>query len=275
MTDLFTTDFDGFTARDELSTFVANAAVTGAPFARSLTPLPIGRPGITFPLVDPTGFDWTAEGGPIPGVDLGDDVYSVAVAKLAGIVGMSSEFVDDNELPIGNLLGQAVADSMGPKLDSGLLVGAGAPAPTGILASATAGPAADDFRQAVIACWGAMVDDGANGENIVAFASGSTVAAELGRVNLEDTPIHPAGMVPMIGPGIRMVAVPSIAAGTVLVADVSRTYLVLREDFSAEMSEHARFANDQVVMRIKGRFAVACPTPAKSLRVATFDAPGS
>jgi len=63
-----------------------------------------------------------------------------------------------------------------------------------------------------------------------------------------------------------MIAVPSLSLGEILVADRSALYLVLRQDFEAEISPHAGFANDQSLMRIKGRFAVACPTPEKSLR---------
>jgi hypothetical protein len=38
------------------------------------------------------------------------------------------------------------------------------------------------------------------------------------------------------------------------------------------MSDQAKFATDQIVMRVKGRFAVACPTPDKSLRRANHPA---
>lgn len=258
--------FDGFTCRDELTTFIANAAVTGAPFARSITPLPTERGSVSFPTASPTGFDWVAENGLIPTVDLNDGADVVAVAKLAGLLGMSNEFVNDNELPMSDLLRKAVADAMGPKLDHGLLFGAGAPEPLGVLAAAPTTLPYGDFRFGVIAAWGELVDAGADPEQIVAYASGATVAAELARVDLEDAPIHADGAAAMVGPGIRMIAVPTLSLGEILVADRSALYLVLRQDFEAEISGHAGFANDQSLMRIKGRFAVACPTPEKSLR---------
>ncbi|MBI4882897.1 MAG: phage major capsid protein [Actinobacteria bacterium] len=262
-----TESFDGFTCRDDLATFVANAAVGGAPFARSLTPLPTERGGVAFPTVAPDGFDWVSEGAPIPEVDLHDDANVVAVAKLAGLVKMSNEFVGDNELPISNLLRDAVADSMGPKLDVGLLFGGGAPEPNGILALAAESVIGPDFRSSIIGAWGELVDAGANPESIVAFASAGVVAWELGRTNDQGTPVHADGAAAMVGPGIKLVAVPSLSAGATLVADVSRLFLVLRDDFEAKFSEHAAFANDQTVMRVKGRFAIACPTPGKALRV--------
>lgn len=262
-----TSSFDGFVCRDELSTFVANAAVTGAPFARSITPLPTERGSVAFPTAAPDGFDWVAENGTIPAVDLNDGADVVAVAKLAGLLTMSNEFLSDGELPMSDLLAKAVADAMGPKLDRGLLFGAGAPAPVGILAAAPTTLPFGDFRAGVIAAWGELVDEGADPEQIVAYASGATVAGELARVSdVEGVPIHADGAIPLIGPGIRMIAVPSLSSGEIFVADRSALYLVLRQDFAAEVSGHAGFANDQAIMRIKGRFAVACPTPEKSLR---------
>jgi HK97 family phage major capsid protein len=260
------TSFDGFTCRDELATFIANAAVTGAPFARSLTPLPTTRGSVAFPTAAPDGFDWVAENGPIPAIDLNDGADVVAVAKLAGLIAMSNEFMSDNELPMSELLRKAVADAMGPKLDNGLLFGAGAPAPLGVFAAAPETAPFGDFRTGVITAWGELVDAGADPEQVVAYASGATVAAELARTNDEDTPIHADGAAAMVGPGILMIAVPSLTSGRILVADRSALYLVLRDDFEAEVSGHAGFANDQAIMRIKGRFTVACPTPEKSMR---------
>ncbi len=66
-----------------------------------------------------------------------------------------------------------------------------------------------------------------------------------------------------------MVAVPMLSAGQTLVVDTSRTFLVVRSDFEAKFSEHAAFGSDSTLCRVKGRFAVACPHPAKSLRVIT------
>jgi HK97 family phage major capsid protein len=266
MTDLSTLSFDAFTARDELSTFVANAAVTGAPFARSLTPLPTSRGGIAIPRVNPTGFSWVGEGGLIPDVDLNDDADVIATAKLAGLLTMSSEFVDDNELPISGLLGSAVADSMGPELDRGLLFGAGGDEPEGVMDIAPAVAGGADYRADIIHAWGQLVDAGANAETIVAFTSASVIAYELARTTSEGVPIHADGAAAMVGPGIRMIGVPSLSAGETLVADVSRLYLVLRQDFEAKMSDQAKFANDQIVLRIKGRFGIACPNPGKTIR---------
>lgn len=266
MPDTTTSSFDGFVCRDEITSFIANAAVTGAPFARAITPMPTDKGAVTWPRAAPEGFGWVSEGGTIPDVDLNDDSYTVGIAKLAGLVTMSSEFIDDGDLPMSEMLRKAVADSMGPKLDNGLIFGAGAPEPLGVLASAPVTDVFPDFRQGVINAWGELVDEGADPEQVVAFASGSTVAAELARTTLDGVPVYANGAEAMVGPGIRLVAVPQLSAGQVLVADTSGLYLVLRQDFAADFSEHAKFSTDQIVLRIKGRFACACPTPQRTLR---------
>jgi hypothetical protein len=269
MPDLSTTSFDGFVCRDEVTTFIANRAVTGAPFARSLTPFNTDKHSVAFPTALPEGFGWVSEGAAIPDVDMNDDAYVVAVAKLAGLVTLSNESVSDADYPLDSMLGKAVSDSMGPKLDNGLLFGAGAPAPEGILAVAPEAMGGPDFRADVIGAWGEIVDEGGDPEQIVAFASGAVVAYELARTTTDGVPIHADGSAAMIGPGVRLVAVPQLSGGQVLVVDRSALYLVLRSDFSVDFSEHAKFGNDQTVARVKGRFAVACATPEKSMRKIT------
>lgn len=266
---LLGSSFDGFVARDAISTFVANAAVTGAPFARAINPLPTMKGSVAIPRSNPTGFDWVAETGTIPDVAVNDDADVVAVAKLAGIVTFSNEFLDDADLPISDLLGEAVADSMGPALDSGLLFGGGPPAPDGVVAVAPTIAGSADLRADVIEAWGELVDAGAAADQIVAFCSASTLAFEMSRTTDDGAKFHMDGAQAMLGPGIAMIAVPSLSGGETLVADRSRLYLVLRSDFQADMSEHANFGTDEAAMRIKGRFAVACPTPNKTIRTIT------
>jgi hypothetical protein len=264
------TSFNGSVTPPELVAFVANAVRTGAPFAKALKLLTASHGSVNFPVAAPEAFDWTAEGAPLPVVDLGDDSLAVAIAKLAGTFAVGNETVDDAELPIADLLGQAVAQAMGPSLDDGLLHGAAPPEPAGVLANAPLGPAGDDFREAVILSWGALIDAGSPPDNIVAFATGAAVAAELARTGTTEQPIHPDGAEAMVGPGIRLIAVPSLAEGEVLVADTASTYLVMRKDFAVELSDQPLFTSDQTAVRVKGRFAVAAPTPDKSLRLAQF-----
>lgn len=265
---VISSDFSGILVPPELVQFIATNCVTGAPFARSLTLLPTQSGSVGFPTVAPDSFDWVAEAQSLPGVDVNPSGPIVAVAKLAGMVGLGNEFISDNALPISTLLGQAIADAMGPKLDVGLLRGEGPPEPTGILASVTAAESqGTDFRTDTIKAWGELVDAGADPATIIAFANAYTVAEELARVTTsEGAPIHPDGAAAMVGPGIALIPVPSLDDGEVIVCDKSAVYLVQREDFTVEASTDYLFGSDQIALRIKGRFAVASPTVSKSMR---------
>ncbi len=88
--------------------------LTGAPFAQALTPLPTDRGSVAFPKAGPTGAGWVKELDPIPAVTLNDDADVIAACKLAGLIQLSNESLDDAALPIGDLVGQAIRDSMGP-----------------------------------------------------------------------------------------------------------------------------------------------------------------
>ncbi|MCB0983842.1 MAG: phage major capsid protein [Ilumatobacter sp.] len=264
-----TASFDAAFWPDEIVGTVALATITGAPFARNLTPLPVSKGTVAFPRANPSGFSWIGEGEALPTVSLNDDADVVAVAKLAGVFDLSNESLADPDYPVGDLLSAAVRDSMSHQLDVGLLFGAGAPEPEGVLDAAPEAVGGDDFRADIIGAWGELVDAGANPEAIVAFASASVVAWELARTTVDGVPIHADGAAAMVGPGIRLQPVPALSAGETLVCDTSRTFLVIRNEFEVAFSEHEKFRNDSTTCRIKARFAVACPNPGKALRKIT------
>ena len=78
-----TASFDSAFWPDDVTGAIALACVTGAPFARSLTPRPTSKGHVSFPRANPSGFGWVGEGQPLPAVALGDDADVIAVAKLA------------------------------------------------------------------------------------------------------------------------------------------------------------------------------------------------
>jgi HK97 family phage major capsid protein len=250
--------------------------LTGATFAGAITSLPTSHGSVAFPTAAPAGADWTAEGAPIPPVTLNDSALISTPRKLAALLALSNESLADAVIPIGALTGQAIRDAMSSQMDDGLLHGDGVtPHPDGILGHATAAAGGPNFRTAVITAWGEVVDAGAPAESVVAFARPSVLATEWARVATTGEPVHDDSDTPgslILGPGIRCVAVPSLAATEILVADVSSTFLVLREQLVVEMNDAAYFNSDSMALRVKARVACACPTPNKSLRTATITA---
>ncbi|MEO6653312.1 MAG: phage major capsid protein [Ilumatobacteraceae bacterium] len=262
-----TESFDGAFWPDEVTATIALACITGAPFARSLTALPTSKPNTAFPTASPTGFDFVGEGQPLPQVDLNDSKYVVATCKLAGTFSLSNESLDDADSDLGGALGLAVKDAMSPKLDEGLLFGSGGDEPEGVMDVAPEFMGGADYRADVVLGWAEMVDAGADPEAIIAFASASVIGWELARTDNEGRPIH-QGTTPMLGP-VRMVAVPTLSAGQTLLVDTSRVFLVVRNDFQVDFSGHEKFSSDSTVARIRGRFSIAAPHSAKSLRKIT------
>ena len=74
-----------------------------------------------------------------------------------------------------------------------------------------------------------------------------------------------------------LATVRSVAATTAIVYDSTRLWIVINRDFSAEFSREtteawSRFAQS---LRIVGRFALAAPMPAKSVRKLAVSGPAS
>ena len=125
MPDSSTRDFDGVVTPAQLQLGVVNKLLGGAPFARSLDPLPSGSGRVTWPTASPTGGGWTAEGAPLPEVDLGPGSYSVIAKKLSGLFPITNEMIGDAAFDIAGELGRVVADRLGPELDDGVIRGGG------------------------------------------------------------------------------------------------------------------------------------------------------
>ena len=278
MPPIDTSSFQGTPFPPDVLDAIWLKVLTGSPFAQAIQPLPTSSGSVAFPTAAPAGAAWTKELAPIPEVVMNDDADIVATCKLAGLVSLSNESLDDASIPIGELTGNAIRDSMGPTMDEGLLRGDGvAPNPDGVLAKATPAAAGADFRAAVIAAYGELAGVGAQVTSITCFAHPTVIAAEWSRTSTTGEPLHddaPADAL-TIGPGIRVIGVPSLGedpGGDVLVADTSALFLVQREAFTIELSREYGFANDSTALRVKARVAVAAPTPLKSLRLATIGA---
>ena len=113
-----------------------NALVEGSPFAASLTRAETATGRMSFPTVGPTGFAWLEELQAVPSLLLNDKALIVAVAKVAGLLPVSSEMQSDAAVNITSWVQGALADSLSRDLDLGLLRGTGSPQPDGIIAQA-------------------------------------------------------------------------------------------------------------------------------------------
>jgi len=261
MTAVTRADFSGTIWPDDLRDLALATIVGGSPFAASLTRAPTSSGRVVWPLVDPSGADWVAEGAALPDLTLGDTTYVAAVHKLAGIIELSNESVADTSYNLDQQVATALVDAFSAQLDTGLLNGTGDAnnQPTGVIGAATETSDAS-LLQAAAAAVGEIGDAGGNPDTMaLSFTQAATEAAR------EDTAgqlVYPNGLPAALG--LNEVRVPGLA--TPLVYDSRRVFLVVRDDFSVEQSRHAAWRTDGVSLRVKGRFAVALPTPGKAIR---------
>jgi Phage capsid family len=250
--------------------YLLSKLLTGSPFANALTAAPTTSGQMVWPLVWPEGAAWLSELQLIPSATPNGKVYTVGVCKIANRVLLSNESIDDTGFPLANATGRAIADSLGPKLDSDFLYGEGGLAPKGVWDNAPAAAEATDFRSAAISAWGELADAGAQVETIIVCARPRTIAAEWSRVDDYGQPLHGDGPTDALtlGPGIVCLPVPMLEPPDVLALNRSLVFRVIRDDFRINSADD--FERDRRQRRVIDRFAVAAPVPEKSLRKVTI-----
>ena len=233
---------------------------------------------MAFPTAAPEAGDWVAEGAPIPKKQLSPDVDVVATCALKSLHSVTNESLDDTSFPLAQEIGRLLREADGPKLDSGLLYGAGGVEPDGVVPKAAAAGEAVDFRQACIRAWSELVAAGAGADTTRVFAHPVPIGAEWARVNDAGTPIHDdqdAGRPLSLGPGITVIPVPTLQPADVLACDVASVFFIERDALEMELSSHGddAWTTDSQSLRVKLRAAVGAPLPTKSLRKVTISAP--
>jgi HK97 family phage major capsid protein len=242
---------------------VVSAIVGGSPFARSLTPLPTRRTGVAFPLAnDLSEPSWGKELDQVPVLDLDGGEYDVAVSRLSGSILISQESIDDTDYPITRQVEQVIEDKFSNRLERDFIGGAGPhPTPTGILAVADEVTGAD-FELAAVAAKGEIGTAGGEADSIAMsptlIAGLESARDDIGRALYPDAGTTFAGLA----------TVRSVAATTGIVYDSTRLWMVINLDFSVELSRQVSEAWNRYAqsLRIVGRFALAAPMPAKSVR---------
>jgi HK97 family phage major capsid protein len=251
--------FQGVLVPPEVQARIINLLIENAAFADSLTRVPTATGSVAFPVAAPSGAAWIAELAQIPLMSLNDRADVVAVAKLAGLLDISNEMMNDATINVTAAFTTLLTDSLSRQLDDGLLHGGGPPEPAGVVAVAPAVTGAD-LLDAVLAARGSIADAGGV-PNILA-ASGADLAAADGARDSTGALTFPNGFAAVTG--LTHVTVPALTPP--LVYDSSRLYLVVRNDAMVEASQDYRFEFDATTFRVKARMACACPDPNKAIR---------
>ena len=248
---------------------ILNLLVGGAPFANSLSRQTTQRAAVAYPTAKPTGWAWVPELTKIPTVNLADDKYVVAVAKIAGLIDVSNEDIADPDIDIANQLSTVLQDSLSRDLDLGLLNGAGPPEPVGVISVAPEAAGAD-LLTAVAAAKGAIDDAGGLADTLA--ASGTLLAATNAAVGNDGQLVYPNGFAGAMG--LKPVTVPALA--TPLVYDSTRCYLLVNGALSeVDYSKDFHFDYDATTIRVKARVAASIPDVNKAIRKLTITPPAN
>jgi HK97 family phage major capsid protein len=260
-----TASFQGVLAPPQIASMI-NLLVGGSPFANSLTRFPTANASVAFPVASPDKPAWTSEGAALPQIGLHDAAVIVAVKKLGEILQISNEAISDSAVNLTTLVGNLLKDAAGPELDRGLLYGAPGttPAePVGVVPNVTA--ADGTVLDAAITTAIGQIGDAGGSANTLA-AKPSLLAKWR---NLRDTQtrmLYPDG----IGAAFGLAEVACTQLADTIVYDRTRLFLVIRlADFTVEISPDFYFNSDSQALRVKGRFAVGMPAPAKTCRKIT------
>ena len=238
--------------------------IGGSPFARSLTQYPTTRAEVAFPTASPDRPAWVSEAGTIPVIGLNDDADIVAVRKLAELLKMSNESIQDTSVNLTTQVAALLRDSSGPELDRGLLYGSLPTEPRGVIPSVQAVDSAD-LAGAITTAIGVIGNAGGTATTIAAKPS---LFAEQRNVKATGSGefLYPLGLGAQFG--LAEVGVPELA--DCLVYDASRLYLIARTtDFAVDTSQDYFFDSDSAAIRVRGRFAVGMPVPLKAARKIT------
>jgi HK97 family phage major capsid protein len=241
---------------------ILTVIVEGAPFSRSCTPLPTQRTAVAFGVLETEDPSWGGELSEVPDLSKGQSEYEVAVSRLSGSILVSRESIDDADFPVTAQAEQVLRDTFSNKLDRDLLGAAGpAPVPTGVL-SVAAEVTAADWELAAIAAKAQMATAGGTASHI---AVSPTVLGELesarddiGRALYPDAATSFAGLT----------TISAVGATQPVVYDAARCWLVIRRDFTADMSDQtdAAWSHYGRSLRVVGRLALAVPQPSKAAR---------
>jgi hypothetical protein len=185
---------------------------------------------------------------------------------MAGNILISSESLADNTFDLAAGIGDAIKGSMGPQVDVGTLYGGAAPEePTGVYPS-LANVTGSTLRAAVIAAAAAIM--GSGGEPSTVFVTPAMWAEEMSR-ETAGGPVNTG--TDLVIAGLRAVVVPSLADDDGIVADTSRCYGVVRQDFRAELNTQSdqAWSRDGAQLRVIARLAAVIPAPVSAARSIT------
>jgi HK97 family phage major capsid protein len=202
--------------------------------------------------------DWVAEGTEIPSSAPTGDTLDLVPKKLANVVSLSNESIEDapvNELDaVGNALTRSVATAIDAKAFTA--DAATAIAPAGLLGlglTPAVGPVSIDN---IITAVGTVEDVGAVASAVFINPLDLTDLRLVKEIAGSNRPVlQPdlqAGGAERIA-GATLWPTPTLPRGSAVIGDASQIVVGVRRDIDVQFSAHAKFTADSVVARVTAR----------------------
>lgn len=198
---------------------------------------------------------WTAEGAEINSDAPDADTLDLAPRKIANVVNLSNESIGDASVSVLNQVGDALTRSIATAIDAAAFSTnpATPTTPAGILSLAL--PGADGTMDLAGLLDGIGAVEAAGGVATAVYLNPADLTALrkevlTGGFLLGSDPSQP-GLQTLAGAGLY--GVPTIVAGTALVAQADQIVVGVRQDASVDFSTDAAFTKDTTVARVVAR----------------------
>ena len=209
------------------------------------------------------GAVWLDELEEIPeGPPTGDELL-LTPRKVAKLVKLSNESVNDSDPAVLDVVGTAMVRGVGLEADRAMFAGTGGKQPLGILNQAPALPGFDGAPDYAGLVSGAGLVRAAGGTPNVVYVNPADLTALQLATGTDDRPLigDPTQGAPPVIAGLAVWATPATPAGTAIVAQADQIVVAVREDASVVVSEHALFTSDGSVARVIARLDVGVNDP--------------
>ncbi|MFA7511859.1 MAG: phage major capsid protein [Mycolicibacterium vanbaalenii] len=275
---LLTTNAGGILRPEEVGALIVQPVAKASVAMQVGTIVETNSKDFRIPIVtDDVSASWTAEGADITATDAEVDELLVTPKKIAALSKVSRELAADSSPAAQNVVGQSIARDIARRVDSAFFGDTVANGPDGIsslndiqFVDADTITNVDPFSEAI-----SKAEN--EGAQITAFIANAATVLALSKLKKLTTGSNE----PLLQPdptlptrrqilGVPLYSVPNtvVPANTVWAVDISRVFVVVRQDVELSVDESFYFGSDSLAVRAVMRVAFGFPHERAVIKIA-------
>lgn len=275
---LLTTNAGGILRPEEVGALIVQPVAKASVAMQVGTIVETNSKDFRIPIVtDDVSASWTAEGADITATDAEVDELLVTPKKIAALSKVSRELAADSSPAAQNVVGQSIARDIARRVDSAFFGDTVANGPDGIsslndiqFVDADTITNVDPFSEAI-----SKAEN--EGAQITAFVANASTVLALSKLKKLTTGSNE----PLLQPdptlptrrqilGVPLYSVPAtvVPANTVWAVDISRVFVVVRQDVELSVDESFYFGSDSLAVRAVMRVAFGFPHQRAVIKIA-------